>query len=156
MKHIRGFRMTDFERHIFLFIAAIIILSQSRASYAEGITMHKALAVGRVGRAGRSPVHVDAIEAEIISGKWQPPTERDRVEVGEDASQSWRWIEADKKDWFADGALQGGYVFVPVTVETNCVMLLEASGDDLAYVNGEPRAGDPYEHGYVHLPVALH
>ena len=43
-----------------------------------------------------------------------------------------------------------------MTVETNCVMLLEAAGDDLAYVNGEPRAGDPYEYGYVHLPVALH
>ena len=51
---------------------------------------------------------------------------------------------------------EAAYVFVPMTVETNCVMLLEAVGDDLAYVNGEPRAGDPYEHGYVHLPVALH
>ena len=35
------------------------------------------------------------------------------------------------------------------------VMILEASGHSLVYANGEPRAGDPYSHGYVHLPVKL-
>ncbi len=34
-------------------------------------------------------------------------------------------------------------------------MILEASGHAVAMVNGEPRVGDPYEMGYVKLPVLL-
>ena len=112
--------------------------------------------VGTGGRGGRSPFHTDAIEAEIVSGKWQRPVAGGRVEFADGSSQQWRPIAADTNGWFADESWRGGYAFVPVTVETNCVMLLEAAGDDLAYVNGELRAGDPYQYGYAHLPVALH
>src|SRR5206468_3737262 len=35
------------------------------------------------------------------------------------------------------------------------IYLLEASGHAMVYVDGEPRAGDPYDTGYVRLPVAL-
>src|SRR5205814_2583771 len=35
-------------------------------------------------------------------------------------------------------------------------MLLDAQGHDMVYVNGEPRAGNPYQTGYVRLPVRLH
>lgn len=34
-------------------------------------------------------------------------------------------------------------------------LLLDAQGHALVYVNGEPRGGDVYAHGYVQLPVAL-
>ena len=36
------------------------------------------------------------------------------------------------------------------------LLLLEASGHALVYLNGEPRGGDPYAHGYVRLPFQLH
>jgi dienelactone hydrolase len=156
MKHFRLFPITGFQGHLFLCIAAIMVLSQGRASCAESMTPHKGLAIGGGGRAGRSPLHTDAIEAEIISGKWQRPAAGDRVHLADGTSQQWHPIEADTNGWFADESWRGGYAFVPVTVETNRVMLLEAAGDDLAYVNGELRAGDPYQYGYAHLPVALH
>ncbi len=156
MKHFRLSRIADFQGHLCLPMAAILVLGQSLASCAGGIVAHQGLAIGTGGRGGRSPVHTDAIEAEIVSGKWQRPAQGDRVSLADGTSQPWRPIEADTNGWFADESWRGGYAFVPVTVETNCVMLLEAAGDDLAYVNGEPRAGDPYQHGYVHLPVALH
>jgi dienelactone hydrolase len=156
MNQFRLFPVTAFQDYLLLSIAALLILSPVRASGAETLTLRKGLAVGGGGRAGRSPVHTDAIEAQMISGKWQRPAEGDRVQLADGAFQQWHPIEADTNGWFADEAWRGGYAFVPMTVETNCVMLLEAAGDDLAYVNGEPRAGDPYEYGYVHLPVALH
>ena len=31
----------------------------------------------------------------------------------------------------------------------------EASGHGMAYVNGEPFAGDPYGNGYLKVPIAL-
>jgi dipeptidyl aminopeptidase/acylaminoacyl peptidase len=134
----------------------MMILSPGRAICSEPLTLRQGLAVGGGGRAGRSPVHTDAIEAEIISGKWQRPTEDATVNLADGTSRQWHPIKADTNGWFADESWRGGYAFVPVAVETNCVMLLEAAGDDLAYVNGELRAGDPYQYGYLHLPVALH
>jgi dienelactone hydrolase len=156
MKHADLCPRTRFQGHSCLAIAAVLVLSQSLPCCADDIVAHQGLAVGTGGRGGRSPVHTDAIEAEIISGKWQHPAEGDEVSLAGGSSRHWRPIKADNKGWFEDESLQGGYAFVPVAVETNCVMLLEAAGDDLAYVNGEPRAGDPYQYGYVHLPVALH
>jgi len=156
MKQLRLFRITGFQCHLLWCFAALLILSPSRASCAETITLRRGLAVGGGGRAGRSPVHSDAIEAEIISGKWQRSAEGDRVQLADGTSRQWHPIAADTNGWFADESWRGGYAFVPVTVESNCVMLLEAAGDDLVYVNGELRAGDPYEYGYLHLPVALH
>lgn len=138
-----------------LFVATVLVLWPGFRSGAEDIALHQGLAV-RSGRgAGRSPVHTDAIEAEIVSGNWQRPAEGSPVSVAEGTSRTWRRIEANDKGWFEDEALRGGYAFVPVTVASNCVMLLEAAGDDIAYVDGEPRAGDPYAAGYVHLPVSL-
>jgi dienelactone hydrolase len=156
MKRFRLLPLTDPQGQLLLSLALILVLSQSRASCSEAITLRQGLAVAGGGRAGRSPVHTDALEAEIISGKWQRPSEGDLVNLPDGTSRQWHSIVADTNGWFADESWRGGYAFVPMTVESNCVMLLEAAGDDLAYLNGELRAGDPYQYGYLHLPVALH
>jgi len=156
MKRLRPLPVTDFQGRLLLPLALILILSPIPAGRAETLTLRHGLAVAGGGRGGRSPVHTDAIEAEIISGKWQRPVDGDSVQLPDGSSRQWRPIEADTNGWFADESWRGGYAYVPVTVETNSVMLLEAAGDDVAYVNGEPRAGDPYEYGYLHLPAALH
>jgi predicted esterase len=149
------FRARGFQCRFALLIAATMGLSHSSGNCAETITAEKCLVIGRVGRSGRSPVHTDAIEAEIIAGKWRRPVEGEQVSLADGAARVWRPLQADTNGWFADESLQGGYAFVPVTVADDRVMLLEAAGDDLAYVNGEPHAGDPYQYGYAHLPVSL-
>src|SRR5262249_16674597 len=45
--------------------------------------------------------------------------------------------------------------YVPVTSDIDQIVLLNAIGHGLVYVNGEPRAGDPYSNGIVRVPVAL-
>ncbi|HEV2473999.1 MAG TPA: prolyl oligopeptidase family serine peptidase, partial [Chthonomonadales bacterium] len=64
-------------------------------------------------------------------------------------------MAAGKDGGFSSPSLRGGYAFASVPSSRAQVMILEASGDSLVYVNGEIRAGDPYGYGYVHLPVAL-
>jgi dienelactone hydrolase len=156
MKPPRRFPVTGFADHLCLSFAAMMILLPARGSCGETITLRKGLAVEPGGSGGRSAVHTDAIEAAIISGEWQRPADGDRVQFADRTARQWHSIEADTNGWFADESWRGGYAFVPMTVDTDRVMLLEAAGDDLAYVNSEPRAGDPYAYGYVHLPVALH
>ena len=53
------------------------------------------------------------------------------------------------------GAVAGRYAYFPIPSAAERVMILEVSGHLMANFNGEPRAADPYGHGFVHFPVAL-
>jgi dienelactone hydrolase len=119
------------------------------------IDITEALAIGEVSKSGRRPVPDDAIVNRIVSGSWVAPKAGDAVEF-HGKSPTWHSIRAGKDGWFEDSALENGYVFAHVEVPTDEVRLLNAQGDSLVYVNGEPRAGDPYAYGYLRLPVFLH
>jgi poly(3-hydroxybutyrate) depolymerase len=109
----------------------------------EGLTIS-------IPRARRSPVHVDPVESLIVQGTWQAP-----VEGGAVGSGKWSKITAANDGWFQGQTLGSGYVHVPYDSDSDRVALLEASGSSVSYVNGEPRVGDPYQYGYVSLPVHL-
>lgn len=131
-------------------------LPPADAGAAERLTFDHCLVISRVGRSGRSAVHTDAVEAALIAGKWHAPVPGEKLLLPDGSSREWTPITANADGWFADGAFREGYAYVPVSVPADCVLLLEAAGDSLAYVNGEPRGGDLYQYGYVKLPVALH
>jgi poly(3-hydroxybutyrate) depolymerase len=115
------------------------------------IEIGEALAIGGVARSGRIPAPVDAVLDRIAAGTLGTPKVGDVVPFG-DRSPAWRKVTADKDGWL--GA--NGYVFATVDLPAAATMMLEAQGDSIVYVNGVPRAGDPYATGYVRLPVSLH
>jgi poly(3-hydroxybutyrate) depolymerase len=104
---------------------------------------------------GRTAFPADAVEGLIVSGKWSAPKAGDEVKIGDRSIGAWKAIKAGDDGTFRDPALRGGYVFVNVPSDSDFAMTLEASGHSLVYVNGEPRAGDPYSNGNLHLPVEL-
>jgi dienelactone hydrolase len=109
--------------------------------------------VGR--RYGRAPVHTDAIEAEIVAGRWSSPKADDTVRVSEEVERIWQAATPDEEGWVEHDALRGGYACLTVEADTERVMVLEAAGHSMVYVNGVPRAGDPYATGWIELPVHL-
>jgi hypothetical protein len=108
----------------------------------------------RVGHYGRAPIHIDALEAALVAGKWKPPRAGDTV-TGPDGARAWAAARAGKDGALEHEALRGGYAYWKVHADAPRVALLEASGHLTAYVNGEPRAGDPYANGILRLPVSL-
>ena len=66
----------------------------------------------------------------------------------------WRWKRVAFDE---NGGVQerGYYLYAPVVLNESQVVVLSASGQSETYVNGQPRGGDVYNHGYVHLPVPL-
>jgi dienelactone hydrolase len=144
---------TKFVVSILISLAPVAHCVELRSS-TTNLGVSECLAISRVGRATRSPVHTDAIEAQIVSGKWHAPAFGETVTLPDGSSQTWKKLEAVTNGWFQ--GLRGGYAYVPVVVESSCVMMLKAAGHDLVYVNGALRAGDPYQYGYVHLPIPLH
>jgi Prolyl oligopeptidase family len=121
-------------------------------------TFDSSLAVGQIGRSARSPIRFDAIEHQIVTGAFVAPTEGANVTAPDGTVQSWTTLKAkEAKDrmLFADAILNGGYVYTTFESDDERVVMLEAQGHSMVYVNGEPRCGDPYGFGWVRIPVAL-
>jgi len=107
-------------------------------------------------REGRSAFHIDPLEALIVTGKWSPPRAGDSLTMPDGTTRAWEVVTARTNGSFTNTALRGGYVYLPFVSDIDQVLLLKAAGHSMVYVNGEPRAGDPYQNGSVALPVALH
>jgi pimeloyl-ACP methyl ester carboxylesterase len=121
----------------------------------KAIALREGLVISSVGRYGRSATHIDAVEAQVVAGKWQAPNKGDKVTLPDGATRSWESIKAGADGSFSGRALAGGYVSFTVESDAERIMVLEAAGHAMVYVNGEPRAGDVYSHGYVRVPVLL-
>lgn len=117
--------------------------------------MGEVLIIDRTGRAGRSPVHTDAIEAQIVAGAWQAPKAGDTITAADGSVHTWSSINADQNGSINHESLQGGYACWNIESDQPGIMRLRASGHDCGYINGEIRTGDPYRHGIVTLPVQL-
>jgi pimeloyl-ACP methyl ester carboxylesterase len=113
------------------------------------------LVIEPVGRGGRVPIHTDAIEAEIVAGRWSPPNAGDNVCVSAEVERTWQEVTPGEKGWIKHKALRGGYACLSVESDDERIMLLDASGHEMVYVNGEPRVGDTYGTGWTLLPVRL-
>ncbi len=136
-------------------LAALVTALRCLAADAPALP-DEALVLPPVGGGGRTPVAADAVAAQIVAGKWQAPKAGDAVTLPDGATRKWEPLKAEKPGSWSGRALGGGYAYFSVTAPADAVMLLQASGHSMVYVNGEPRAGDPYQHGYVKLPVLLH
>ncbi len=141
-------------RKWFIYLAAIFMVLPIgfAKTPSNEIILRDYLVIRSVGRSGRSVIHTDAMEAQIVVGKWTAPKAGDGIEG---APQKWETATAAPDGGLSHPALRGGYAYASVESATERVMLLEASGHNMVYVNGEPRAGDPYSHSYVRLPVLL-
>lgn len=121
----------------------------------ERIRLHEWLVIGDVGKYGRSAIHTDAIESQIVAGTWTPPKKDDRFIAPDGQARAWQSAIVAKDGWIRDPALRTGYAYTSVESKSPRKMLLEASGHSLVYVNGRPRAGDPYRTGWIRHPVEL-
>lgn len=122
----------------------------------QPLPLREFLILPRVGQYGRTLIHVDPIQAALARGEWRIPEAGSTVAGAEAYAAEWREASADADGWLRSSALRGGYAFTQVEWPRDEVLLLEAVGDAMVYVNGEPRAGDPYETGQTVLPVQMH
>lgn len=118
-------------------------------------TFDNALVIDNVRKSGRNPSRTDAIESRIVQGTFEVPEADETITTTGGSSRRWRAVEAREDGWINDRALRGGYAICKYDSPIDTVMLLDARGHSLAYVNGAPRAGDPYRYGSTLLPVRI-
>jgi len=121
----------------------------------EEIQLKEFLVISQVGRYGRTPIHLDPIQAAVVRRSFGAPSRGEQVLGHAGRAITWNEAKADSEGWLVHSSLRGGYAYAEVDSPTDQVMLLEASGHAMVYVNGVPRAGDPYVTGRTILPVRL-
>jgi pimeloyl-ACP methyl ester carboxylesterase len=142
------------------FVSASNLLLVEAATYAveftgDELVVNEYLVVPRVGRYGRVPIHVDPIQAQLVRGTWAPPEADDEVTTHDGKSVKWASATAADDGWISHSDLRGGYAYATIESPQRQVVLLEASGHAMVFVNGEPRAGDPYLTGRSVVPIQL-
>ena len=134
------------------------------AEPAKDIVFRQGLVINAIGRYGRNPFHIDPIEALLVEGQWTPPAAGDVITGPDGTERTWNAAAASAEGVFTNSAdedspnrRRGGvaYLYIPFNTPTGDIQMLEVSGHDAVYVNGEPRVGDPYENGILRLPVKL-
>lgn len=95
----------------------------------------------------------DPIRSRLIDGTLSQYAPEDGQPV--EGQDGWQWKRVDFDE---NGTVQGrgSYLYAPASSDESKVLVLNASGHSEAYVNGQPRGGDIYNYGYVHLPILLH
>ncbi|MDR3689237.1 MAG: prolyl oligopeptidase family serine peptidase [Fimbriimonas sp.] len=136
-----------------MILLASAFLSLTVVQTAEPIRITDGLAIRGVFRSGRLPVGFDSVQDLIVHGEWTMPAEGDTRPTPSGKEATWHKVHANKDGTFAD--LGSGYLAATVDVPEDKVMVLECAGPSVTYVNGVPRAGDPYSYGYLKLPVPL-
>ena len=63
----------------------------------EEVTLREGLAIDGIGRYGRSPVHEDALEAQLLAGAWTEPREGDTLKDADGQDRTWRKVTADEQ-----------------------------------------------------------
>lgn len=126
-----------------------------RAPMPDEIAFRRFLVRPAAGQYGRLPLHRDAVEAQLVAGTWHPPVVALTAQASSGSDGDWQTVDVNQDGVLDTQKFRGGYALVTYDSPAERVMLLEASGDAAVYVNGQPRAGDPYGLGWLRLPVLV-
>ncbi|KXK18701.1 MAG: Alpha/beta hydrolase family protein [Armatimonadetes bacterium OLB18] len=137
-----------------LVLSLLLLLSAEPAQSKLPIELREGLAIRGVTRGGRVPFPLDAVQYAIVAGTFAKPEGGAEIEFGE-AKRIWERLVAEEDGSIRGSAFSGGYAYFEVERPQREIAILEATGHGMAYVNGEPLAGDPYGYGYSKLPVDL-
>src|SRR5579862_6530195 len=111
-------------------------------SSSQSLEIHQLLAIEPVGTQGRVAFPIDPIQERIVEGTWKPPVAGDSETSAADEKREWRTANAGKDGKFEGTAFEGGYAYCRIDSESTRTVLLNLTGDSMAYLNGTPIAGD--------------
>lgn len=134
----------------------VCLLVAARLSlHAEELVFRQGLVCPVPGSAERRPAFpVDPVAKLVVEGHWSTPAAGQSLVPG-DPAHAWQAATAAADGTFTTPERGAAYLYWQVQSDADRVWLLSAAGQDLVYVNGEPRPGDPYSNGILQLPVQL-
>lgn len=130
------------------------VASASAQADAGELVIDRALVLPRKGAPLRVLVSADPVAGRLVMGSWTTPAVGEKWPVADGSEQAWEDVPA-REGAITHGALRDGYALWQVDSPEDRVALLDASSHSGVFVNGVPRAGDPYSTGAFVFPVEL-
>jgi pimeloyl-ACP methyl ester carboxylesterase len=127
-------------------------LAAQEGNAARAIPLVKGLRLNGIGSDPRTALHRDAWEFQLLTDPTRIAELGQRIVVSQGQLRTWEAVQAAEDGAFAESA--GSYLQFVVERSKPEIWLLDAHGHSEAFVNGEPRAGDPYN-SWNQLPVQL-
>ena len=127
-----------------VFPAVLLLQAPPAFSQQDTLVFREGLALPLPKGYAETIVAPNPVEAALALGAWKAPRAGESAAWPGRGEEAWRSIAADGKGWFSDSVLAGCYAYFAIDREKRDVMILQAMGDEVAYVNGAPRAGNPY------------
>lgn len=138
---------------VFCFVGLSVASASAQADAGE-LVIDRALVLPRNGAPGRVLVSADPVAGRLVMGSWTTPAVGEKWPVADGSEQAWEDVPA-REGAITHGALRDGYALWQVDSPEDRVALLDASSHSGVFVNGVPRAGDPYSTGAFVFPVEL-
>ncbi|MDZ7292226.1 MAG: prolyl oligopeptidase family serine peptidase [candidate division KSB1 bacterium] len=148
------------------FAALLFVKSVSHGQVSEMQVLRSGLAIQVPRGYTETIIAPNPIEERLALGTWKAPRQNETVMFADGTKREWQSITADTNGWFSGEPLRNSYVYLPVEMKQKTVMILEALGNDMVYINGSPRSGNPYANketyedwetrfDYSQLPILL-
>jgi len=135
--------------------AALCVLTLLQHATAQSThVFREGLASGRAHNYGREAVVSDTLLDALSRPGFTPAPGAVWYDRG-GVVKRWVAVPGDSTGRFRHEAMANGYLWLTYESPKAAAALLTVSGNAMVYVNGEPRAGDPYAAGWLRLPVAL-
>lgn len=123
---------------------------------AEEYLFEQGLVLPRCHSYGRVAYYQDFLAKQLYDGTLQTPHAGQSIGTNSNGNEmTWQTIEVNDDSAFQSRALASSYLYLTYDSPTAQTKILNITGNSMVFVNGEPRAGDIYAHGYVYLPVQL-
>ena len=123
---------------------------------AEPHIFRSGLALSQSHNYSRTAVYTDQVAHLLSSGNFKTPSANDAAFVNaQGVPVNWTEINAGADNRFRDRSLGAGYLYLTYNADREQNALLHISGNNMVYVNGEPRGGDLNADGFHYLPIKL-
>jgi dienelactone hydrolase len=115
------------------------------------------LVVGNCHQYGRQAMITDQFAARYFAPGYQTPKPGQVLFTDSQGREvAWKEIRADSAGRFTAGRdASNGYLYLNYQSPREQGVIINMTGNAMFYLNGEPHAGDPYEHNYLNIPVRL-
>ncbi|MCC6399008.1 MAG: hypothetical protein IT282_18485, partial [Bacteroidetes bacterium] len=130
--------------------------SQEGARPSDGLVIREALGITLPRRTVSNVISGIPLEAWFSSGRTDIPAAGKSVRFPDGREARWERVVADSEGWFSGEWPAEKFVAVRIERKSPVRMVLEGMGHDIVYVNGTPRAGNPYRQKDTYEPWEPH
>ncbi|HEY8918853.1 MAG TPA: alpha/beta hydrolase, partial [Chitinophaga sp.] len=131
------------------FLVCTLSYAQDRYTFTRGLIS------GPSHQYGRQALFTDQLAYLLYAGQPGTPAAGGSVPGLDNTPGKWNPIEADSAGMFKGRLINNGYLYLTYDAPAAQTAVLNITGHQMVYVNGEPHAGDIYRYGWMYTPVQL-